>query len=54
LEGVVDEVRYGEAVVVDGSLKAMVVAVVSKEQDQLEGQMFQPLSRMHRKLYKLR
>jgi hypothetical protein len=54
MEGGVDEVRSGEAVVVDVSLKDMVVAAVAKEQDQLEGQMFQPLSGMHKKLYKLR
>jgi hypothetical protein len=54
LEGGVDEVRSGEAVVVDVSLKAMVVAAVAKEQDQVQGQMFQPLLGMHKKLYKLR
>jgi hypothetical protein len=54
LEGGVDEVRSGEAVVVDVSLKAMVVAAVAKEQDKVQGQMFQPLLGMHKKLYKLR
>jgi hypothetical protein len=40
LEEGANEVRSGEAVVVDVSLKAIVVVAVAKEHDQLEGQMF--------------
>jgi hypothetical protein len=49
MEGV-DKVRSGEAMVVDVSLKAMVVVAVAKEHNQLEGQMLQPLMMMYHKV----
>jgi hypothetical protein len=40
LEEGTEEVESGEAMVVDVSLKAMVVVAMAKEHEKLEGQMF--------------